>query len=428
MSEEFKIAAAELELRRRAEREALEEQYNWRKNARPKQLPPDGDWDTWMVLAGRGFGKTRTGAEWIRELVEKTDRKLRIALVGRTPSDVRDVMIYGPTGIMTISPPWNRPLHEPSKRRLTWKNGSVAITYSYQNPDELRGPGKDFAWCDELASAPTSESWDNLMFGMREGEHPQTLITTTPRPTSLIKTLAKSSIVVTGSTYENKENLAKSYIKYIEEKYANTRLGRQEIFAEILEDIEGALWTLATIDRNKVKSIDRKLLSRIVVAVDPSASSDKDSDETGIIVCGLGTDTFGYVLDDFTILGTPNERAHQIKRAYEKWEADFIIAEKNNGGDMVEYMIKTVDPQNKMPVKLVHASRGKFTRAEPIAALYEQNKIKHVDDGTGRLQLLEDELCSWTPIISLSPNRLDALVWGFTKLMLNDRSPRLRQL
>lgn len=365
---------------------------------------------------------TRASSEWAREQINKTKYPTRGALVGRTPADVRDVMIEGESGILNISPPWNMPKYEPSKRRLTWPNGSVASTYSFENPDQLRGPQHHWAIVDELASAPNENTWDNLMFGMRLGDHPQIMISTTPRPTNLIKRLVKETdiIITSGSTYENADNLSPSFLKAIEEKYANTRLGRQEIHAEILEDVEGALWTAAIIERNKIpyKTFDKNQMVRIVVAVDPSASSNKDSDETGIIVVGLGKDQFGYILDDGSLIGTPNERAHQIKRLFYKWEADYIVAEKNNGGDMVEHMIKTVDIENKMKVKLVWASRGKFTRAEPIAALNEQDKIKYVVH-KNNLALLEDELCSWQPGMSISPNRLDAMVWGCSELMLN---------
>jgi phage terminase large subunit-like protein len=420
---------AELELRARQERVSLAAKYEWTRYARAKQLPPTGEWNTWMLLAGRGFGKTRSGAEWVRDCVSHASEKLRIALVGRTPADVRDVLIEGKSGILNITPVWDRPHYEPSKRRITWPNGCTATTYSYENPDQLRGPEHHLAWCDELASASNSDAWDNLIFGMRLGNLPRVLITTTPRPTALIKKLVAdpNAIVICGSTYENKDNLPDIFLKEIESKYGGTRLGRQEIFAEILEDMEGALWMYATIERNHLASFDSQNLSQIVVAVDPAASSDKTSDETGIIVCGIDAGRHGYVLADGTLRGSPNERAHEVKRLFEHWKADYVVAEKNNGGDMVEYMLKTVDPENKMPVKLVHASRGKFTRAEPIAALYEQNKISHV--GT-ELTLLADELCSWTPLSTKSPNRLDALVWGFSELMLQDlpSEPSLRMM
>jgi len=396
--------------------EPLKEKYDWSTLARDKQLAPSGNWGIWMVLAGRGFGKTRTGAEWIRSLVENSKEPLRIALVGNTPADVRDVMIEGESGILGVSPPWFKPTYEPSKRRLTWPNGSIATTYSYQNPDQLRGPQHHYAWCDELVNADDEEVWDNLMLGLRIGDYPKVLITTTPKPKALIKKLVadKKAVVTKGNTYENKANLSDVFIQAIEEKYEGTRLGRQELYAEVLADVEGALWTYACIEQNRLRHIDKESLSKIVVAVDPAASNQKESDETGIVVCGCDKQEIGYVLEDATIKGSPYERACQIKRVFEKWEANYIVAEQNNGGDMVEYMIKTVDDKNKMVVKLVHASRGKVTRAEPIAALSEQDKIKFVG---GELSKLEDELCTWEPGAK-SPNRLDAMVWGFTDLLL----------
>lgn len=412
-------AAAELEIRNRNRRVELASKYDWSKNARPKQLAPKGDWSVWMILAGRGFGKTRSGAEWVRSLVENATEPLRIALIGDTPGDVRKVMIQGPSGILTISPPWFMPIYLPSNRELIWPNGCIATTFSYNNPKPIRGPEHHYAWCDELVNADKEEVWDNLEFGMRLGKCPQTLITTTPKPKPLIKRLAgdEDTVITGGSTYENKDNLSAKFIKRIEKKYEGTRLGRQELYAELLTDVEGALWTYALIEEHRLRKIDKRELRRIVVAVDPAASSHEKSDETGIVVVGLGKDGLGYVLDDGTIRGTPNERACEVKRLWKKWQADYIVAEVNNGGDMVAVMLKTVDKKNKMTIKTVHASRGKYTRAEPVAALYEQGRVIHVGP---KLGMLEDELCSWEPKNSDSPNRLDAMVWGVTELMLEE--------
>lgn len=381
-------------------------------NARDKQLPPDGEWAYWLILAGRGFGKTRTGAETVRAWVED-ETYGRIHLIGPTAADVRDVMVEGQSGLLAISPPWNRPEYEPSKRRVTWANGATATVFSAEEPDRLRGPQCEAMWCDEPASWRYPETWDMALMGMRLGQHPRAVVTGTPKPVKLIKSLLKDPqcMVTRGSTYDNIENLAPTFKAQILSRYEGTRLGRQELHAEILEDAEGALWHRDNLEATRVTQ--PSALTRIVVAVDPAISSNAESNETGIVVCGLGADGQGYVLDDVTIKASPDGWARQAVSAYNRFKADRIVYENNQGGEMVEHTIRTVD--GNVPLKAVHASRGKQTRAEPVAALYEQGRIHHV----GVFAELEDQLCSWVPG-ETSPDRLDALVWGFTELLLGN--------
>ena len=396
--------------------------YDWRRWARSGQLPPEGDWTYWLLLAGRGFGKTRTGAEWVRSLVEN-GKAGRIALVAPTAADARDVMVEGESGILAISPPWNRPEYQPSKRRLIWPNGAMATTYSAEEPDRLRGPQHDAAWADELAAWSRPETWDMLMFGLRLGD-PRCVVTTTPRPLKIIKDLLKRDDCVTtrGSTFDNRANLAPSFFASIVSRYEGTRLGRQELYAEVLDDNPDALWRRSNIDRLRIAHKDLPDLARIVVAVDPQISDPKEAageqtSETGIVVCAKGTNGEGYVLADVSRRASPRDWAQAAVDAYHLHRADRIVAEQNQGGAMVEYTLRTVD--TIVPITLVHASRGKVVRAEPIAALYEQGRIHHA----GAFNALEDQLCEWVPG-GPSPDRLDALVWGFTELMLKTRELR----
>jgi phage terminase large subunit-like protein len=388
--------------------------FDWDIWGRDKQHEPEGDWTTWLLLAGRGFGKTRTGAEWIRKNVEEGKAR-RIAFIAPTAADARDIMVEGESGILAISPPWNMPLYEPSKRRLSWKNGAIATMYSADEPERLRGPNHDLAWADELCSWRHPSAFDMLLFGLRLGENPRLIITTTPKPTILLKQLIKekTTAITKGTTYENQNNLAKIFIKTVLNKYEGTRLGRQELRAEVLDDTVGALWKLDTIDKYKVKEAPE--LKRIIVAIDPAVSTNATSDETGIIVAGLGTNDEGYILDDLTIKGSPMEWATAAITAYHKWQADKIIGEANNGGDMVKFTLETID--SKVPIRLVHAARGKQTRAEPISALYDQGKVHHV----GSLPLLEDQMTCWIPGEGSSPDRVDALVWAIWELMIDGR-------
>lgn len=395
------------------ELETLE--YEWPYWARPSQLPPPGDWRVWLLLAGRGFGKTRTLAEWVRDRIE-SGRSGRMALVAPTAADVRDVIVEGESGILAVCPPWNRPLYEPSKRRLTWPNGAIATTYSADEPDRLRGPQHDAAACDEIAAWRYPETFDMLMLGLRLGNDPRALAATTPKPVRLVRELlaAGTTSVTRGSTYENAPNLAPAFLTQITAKYEGTRLGRQELNAELLDDVPGALWTRKVLD--DLRTVQVPDLQRIVVAVDPAVTSGEDADETGISVAGLGVDGHGYVLGDLSCRMSPEGWARRAVNAFREHRADRIVAEVNNGGDLVERVIRTVDVS--VAYKAVHASRGKRVRAEPIAALYEQGKVHHV----GAFADLEDQMCAYTPDgYDGSPDRLDALVWALTELMLNSR-------
>lgn len=394
--------------------------YDWDFWSRPNQLPPEGDWNTWLVMAGRGFGKTRMGSEWIRRLAHDFPG-CRIALVAETAADARDVMIKGDSGLLSVDPTLDDDCWSPTNRCLSWPNGSRAFTYNGTTPDQLRGPQHHFAWVDELAKFEyMQEAWDQLQFGLRLGVHPQCLVTTTPRPLPLIKKLVADpdTVVTRGATLDNQANLAKNTIKQLYDRYGGTRLGRQELEGEVLEDIPGALWRREDIDSGRLNSAPDDL-ERVIVAVDPAASSEERSDENGIVVVGLARDkdgyARGYVLEDASIRGTPEEWSRRAVQMYRKWEADRIVAEKNNGGEMVETVIRTAD--RSVPVKLVHATRGKVVRAEPISALYEQHRVHHV----GQFDELEDQMCLFSidnvrNSSTGSPDRVDALVWGLTEI------------
>lgn len=386
----------------------------WEFLARPNQLPPPGDWDTWLLLSGRGGGKTRTLNEWIRSRIEdEKDPARRVGLVARTAADVRDVFIEGESGLLSVFPARYRPIYEPSKRRLTFHTGAIATTFSADKPDQLRGPQFDCAGCDELAAWRYPDAWDQLQFGLRLGKKPQVVVATTPRPTALIKGLVKEpgTIVTGGRTMDNAANLSKRALAKLQRKYAGTRLGRQELEGEILEDTPGALWSLALIDRARVSSLPARML-RLVVAIDPNTTSGPDSDEAGIIAAGLGSDGHGYVLDDVSVQDGPAVWSKVAVQTFKDQEADMVVAESNNGGEMVGMTIQAVD--SRVPVKLVHASRGKRTRAEPIAMLYQQGRVHHL----GVFEKLEDEMTTWVPGVDKeSPNRVDALVWALTELM-----------
>jgi phage terminase large subunit-like protein len=376
----------------------------WRDIARPAQVAPAGDWTTWLYVGGRGAGKSRAGAEWVHEQVQAGAR--RIALVGPTAGDVRDVMVEGESGLMNCGPV--RPVYEPSKRRVTWPNGAIATTYSADEPDRLRGPQHDAAWCDEIAAWRYPSAWDMLMLGLRLGSDPRVVATTTPKPVKLVRDLMATAVITRSTTYDNLDNLAPTFRQQILARYEGTRLGRQELLAELLEDVPGALWTRDLIEKARGTAPD---LSRIVVAIDPAVTSGEQSDATGIIVVGRLGDT-GYVLEDLSGRYPPEQWANIAVDAYRRWEADRIVAEANNGGDLVASVLRAVNPN--VPVRLVRASRGKRARAEPVSALYEQGRIIHADT----FPELEDELCVWTPDTVESPDRMDAMVWGLTDLLL----------
>lgn len=393
--------------------------HMWPLWARDSQIAPPGDWAVWLLMAGRGFGKTRTGAEWVRARVE-SGTSGRIALVARTPADIRDVMIEGDSGLMNVCPPWNRPRYEPSKKHLTWPDGTVAIAYSSHEPDQLRGQQFNTAWCDELASWEyPRETWDTLAFGLRAGASPQCVVTTTPRPIELLRELVdQEDVHVTrGSTYENSRFLAPSFIRQIQRRYEGTDVGRQEIYAELLEEAQDALWRRDWIARVETPPD----FNRIVVAIDPAMSSRPDSDETGIIVAGADEDLRGYVLEDASGRMSPDEWARRAISLYDRYSASRIIGERNNGGDLVGSVLKTASGGRSLPIRLVNASVGKYARAEPVAALYQQGRVFHA----GSFPKLEDQLCTWEPGASTSPDRMDALVWALSDLITDRRITKI---
>lgn len=394
-------------LKTQTERSAPE----WRAIARPSQLPPPGAWRIWLILAGRGWGKTRTGAEWFR-LQSRTVPILRI--VAPTYADARDTCVEGESGLRAICGPgelvkWNRSIGEGE-----FSNGARFKLFSGDTPDRLRGPQSYADWYDELGAWQyQQEAWDMAMMGLRLGNDPRAVVTTTPRPTALIRSLAERNgrdvAVTRGATYENRDNLAAAFFEQIVSRYAGTRQGRQEIDAEILDDAPGALWKRMQLDKLRVSVLPE--LARVVVGVDPSAT--KGGDEAGVVAAGLGKDGHGYVLEDASLQGSPDQWARAAVAAYHKHGGDRLIAESNNGGEMVSLTIQTIP--GAPPVKLIHASRSKQARAEPIVALYEQGRVHHV----GYFSHLEDEQCGWEPTTGApSPNRLDALVWALTELMV----------
>lgn len=397
--------------------------HDWRFWARPGQRTPQGDWLCWLVLAGRGFGKTRMGAEWIR--TQARNREARIALVGATWSEARAVMVEGESGLLSICPKAERPRFEPSKQQLSWPNGALGFLYSADQPDQMRGPQHSAAWVDELAKCAYADAlWDMLLMGLRLGKHPQVMVTTTPRPLPLLSALLKdaSSVVTRGSTWANAANLAPSFISQMKARYDGTRLGAQELEGQLLESIEGALWAYKNIEDGRCKQAVS--LKRIVVAIDPPVTAHAHSDACGIVVAGCDDAGHGYVLADVSLeQASPDEWARKAIEAYTAYDADRIIAEVNQGGDLVETVLRTHDAH--IPYRAVRASRGKHVRAEPIAALYEQGRIHHV----GVFADLENELCSFVPGQAKSPDRLDALVWAFTDLLLGrTAAPKVRRL
>jgi len=405
-----------------SDQEALVLQYTWEFWARPDQLTPEGDWTTWLPLAGRGWGKTRVGAETtIKEVYE--GRARRVALVAETAADARDVMIEGDSGILTCSPPWFKPLYEPSKRRLTWPNGAIATAYNAIEPEQLRGPQFDFAWCDELAKwRYAQDTWDNLQFGMRLGARPRQIVTTTPRPTEIVRKLAAdpTTHLTKGRTLDNAANLASSFLRQVRLKYEGTRLGRQELEGEILNDYAGALWARALLDATRVKKAPFELVE-VVVAVDPPVTSGEDADECGIIVAGRDAEDHVYIIEDLSCQGySPEQWAARAVLAFHQHQASYIVAEVNQGGDMVESVIRQVDPG--VSYKAVRATRGKYVRAEPVATAYEKERVHHV----GEFAKLEDQMCLFTVDMvafeSSSPDRVDALVWAVTALLLDNGS------
>jgi len=392
---------------------AIPVDWDWA-GSRPSQVRPAGDWDTWLVNAGRGFGKTRTGAEWVNRKARYMPGS-RGALVAPIAADTRDVMIEGESGILTTSPNDFRPKYEPSKRRLTWPNGSMAFTYSADEPDRLRGPQHHWAWVDEWAAMRQGESLMAMLdLGLRLGEHPEKVVTTTPRPLKWLRALMSEpdTVVTAGSTYDNLENLAPTFRRRIVARYEGTRLGRQELHAEILDDVEGALWSLIIIDAGRRPTPPPDNVVRRVVAIDPATTNTDESDETGIIVACRDTNGHGYVEEDRSGRYSPDGWAREAVAAFDETQADAVVIETNQGGDMCETTLRSV--RQNLPIRRVVASRGKRTRAEPISAMYEQGRIHHP---LAPLLELEDQMTSWTPDAPKSPDRMDAAVWALTDLM-----------
>jgi phage terminase large subunit-like protein len=404
-----------------ADRLASELTEGWWVKARANQLPPAGDWSVWLLLAGRGFGKTRVLSE-MANIWSASGLYKRLAIVAATASDCRDVLVEGESGILATAPSWCRPQYQPTRRQLQWPNGAIGTLYSAEEPDRLRGPQHDTALCDELATWREPETWDMLMFGLRLGQRPQTIVACTPRPTKLLRSLLAREghgvVITRGSSYENAANLAPEFFSQIVNKYQGTRLGRQELDAELLEDTPGALWTLDILDCARRDHAPD--LARVVVAIDPAMSTREGSDETGIIVAGRDDRGHGWVLEDLSGKYQPADWARIAIEAYRRHSADRIVAEVNQGGDLVENTIRMVDAN--VSFTAVHASRGKYVRAEPVAALFEQNKVHLV----GSFPHLEDQLTSFVPDLdrgkSGSPDRVDALVWALTELVV-DREP-----
>ncbi|MET1113262.1 MAG: terminase family protein [Allosphingosinicella sp.] len=406
--------------------------YVWAIWERQKQSEPDLPWRTWLVLAGRGFGKTRMGAEWVRRMA-KADGRNRIAMVGATLAEARAVMVEGPSGILAVCPEDERPVWEPSLGRLRFPGGARAQIYSAAEPDSLRGPQHHFAWCDEIAKWPFGPAaWDNLMFGLRCGALPRAVATTTPRPVALVRRLyTQAGVVRTGGrTADNAANLAGAFLTDVERDYGGTRLGRQELDGELIEDVEGSLWPRELIERRRVSPslLQGEGLKRIVVGVDPPVT--EDGDACGIVVCALGEDGNAYVLADATVAGlSPDAWAKRVAWAAEAWGADRVVAESNQGGALVTSVLRAADIG--LPVRLVHAWQGKAARAEPVAALFERGAARFA----GAFPALEDELAGLTygggyqgP--GRSPDRADAMVYAMTELMLGRRraEPRIRRL
>jgi len=398
------------------EEETEDIKFMWPFWRRAEQRPPAGDWVTWLLIGGRGSGKTRAGAEWVRALAANGTGP--IALVGETITEATEVMVRGVSGIMAVTPPWEQP--RLSGATLHWPNGVEGMILGAADPERFRGPQFAAAWCDEIGKWPNAEAaWDMLQFGLRLGDQPRQMATTTPRPTRLVKRLlAEPTTVVTRmTTAENKKHLARSFLTAVVARYRGTVLGRQELEGELIEDLPGALWT-----RDMFRRDDGTERGRIVVAVDPPATSGAGADGCGIVVAAR-TDTGAVVLEDLTLKpAAPIAWATRAVRAFHDHGADCIVAEVNQGGEMVKAVLAQVDPG--APVRTVHATRGKWLRAEPVAALYAQGRVLHA----AGLTALEDEMCAFGVdgmSEGHSPDRLDAAVWAITELMLRD-GPRVR--
>ncbi|MDR0407071.1 MAG: terminase family protein [Holosporales bacterium] len=399
-----------IEQRRRL---TIQKHYNWLLHARKSQLLPSGDWKIWLILAGRGFGKTRTGAETIRQWVTSGNYR-RIALIAQTITEAREVMVEGESGLLSISPPWEGVIYEMHKRHLLWKNGAIATLYGAENPEQLRGPQFDGAWIDEFAKFPNPEETLNQLFlSLRLGGAPRALITTTPRPSMILKRLLerKDIVITRGSTFENKENLPESFLTLVKNQFEGTQLGDQELYGEIVENTD-TLWTPALLERQRlVKAPD---LAHVVIGVDPALSHHTTSDETGIVVAGQDTQGIVYVLADYSTKAAPEEWMRRIGEIYHAFHAEQVVLETNAGGDLLPALFANIAPH--LSLKLVRAYKSKWTRAEPIALLYRQHRVFHV----GSFDLLEHQMLTYTPQATHSPDRMDALVWALETLCLNN--------
>ena len=387
---------------------------SWTFWARPDQLAPEGDWFTWLILAGRGWGKTRPGAEWVKQRVENGAK--RIALIAETQKDLEEVMIEGDSGLLALYRPEDAPVYRKKPVSLVWPNGAIALGYNGTQPAQLRGPQFDTAWCDELAKwRYARETWDMLEFGMRKAD-PKVCVTTTPRDMKLLREMIADmqTVLTKGRTMDNVANLDERFMKRVVEKYSGTRLGRQELEAELLEGVVGAIWKREWFDGHRIT--DAPKMKRIVVAIDPAVSSAQSSDDPGthgIVAAGVGTDGRGYVLADESTEGTPREWASKAVALYNELGANQVVVEENQGGDMVESTLRSIAPA--LPIRRVRATRGKHVRAEPVASLYEQGRISHV----GTFAEMEDQMCLFTNegyTGESSPDRTDAAVWALTDL------------
>ena len=404
--------------------QAEELKHDWSFWARQDQLEPEGKWNTWVALAGRGWGKTRAGAEWVRHRIKMGDRIVHC--VAPTKGDVRRVMVEGDSGLLNVCHKSDKtyrkadmgyPVWSPTNNSMSWANGAKAVFFSAEDPERLRGPQAHSAWCDELCAwRNAQDTWDMMQFGLRLGKRPVVFVTTTPKTTKLLRGILddETTHVSTGSTFDNSANLADTFLTAVKKTYEGTRLGRQELYAEILDEASGALWNRNLLASCEVDKEDVPQLNRIVVAIDPAISNNTDSDMTGIIVAGVDVNGTAYVIEDHTGNYSPQAWAAKAVELYREHMADRIVAEKNQGGDMVRHTLHTED--ETLPIRLVHASRGKMARAEPVSALYEQGRVKHVRG----LNDLEDQMVQWEPLGSMgSPDRLDAMVWAITDLSLN---------
>ena len=404
-------------MQKSAEKATINLYTEWLNTARAKQLQPLEEHYIWLILAGRGWGKTRTGAQDIALYALRNPNSL-CAVVAPTHGDLRRVCFGGNSGLLSIIPEEcyiqssDAKGYSSSVAEIRLDNGSKIMGYAAIEPDRLRGSQFHRAWADELAAWRYSEAFDQLMFGLRLGDNPQCVVTTTPKPSKIIKDLvAREDVVVTtGNTFENEDNLADTALAMLKERYEGTSLGRQELYAEIIEDFEGALWSNKMIEEGRLNENEERDLRQIIVAIDPAVTANENSDETGIIVAGKDYNDRFYVLEDVSGVYTPDQWGRKAIDCYYEWQADRIVAEVNNGGDLVERLLRSIDPH--IPYRSVRATRGKLTRAEPISALYEQKRVHHV----GYFAELESQMCSYTGETKPSPDRLDALVWAMTEL------------